>query len=252
MRTLQDSDDTAGFTPGADFYAGYVLSDTGEGHNNYASMVARFPNAGHISICTRFNARAQVLDYESGTTGTGGSNPARAVSWVQQQRLAGANPTVYVNTSTLPELVAAFKSYGVTEPPWWLAHWTNVPHLEGGSAVTQYGGAPGVDYNLVADYWPGIDPAPLPPEDEEYDMLWCMTVNPLGQAQGYLVFGGARVGIDPDTAGSFVANNYPKRVDMTWAVVGNIPELTASAAVAANPESLALTASGTITFAAAS
>lgn len=167
MRTAQDSDDTAGFTAGADIYAGYVLSATGEGHNNYGTMVQRFPDKIYVAICTRFNAVGQVLDFEASTTGW---DYDQLVAWVVRMRAAGGDPTVYVQLSRWAAAKSAFDQRKIDQPHWWVAEWTNTPHLIDGSVATQWGGASGVDYNQVADYWPGIDPKPTPPPMEDDDM----------------------------------------------------------------------------------
>ena len=54
---------------------------------------------------------------------------------------------------------------------YWVAHWTNVPHLYPGSAATQYGGDVTLgkpwDASLVADSTPLWDTQPLSPRREE-------------------------------------------------------------------------------------
>lgn len=154
---MQDSDITSGFTPGADIYAAYVLSDTGEGHNNYTATVARFPSAKHLSICTRFNATAQCLDFEAGTTGISAGDAQQCVQWVQRMRALGFEPSVYVQLSLWDWLAGVFNAAGVPQPGWWVAHWTNVAHLEPGSDATQWQGGSLVDRNTAADYWPTVD-----------------------------------------------------------------------------------------------
>lgn len=167
MRTAQDTITTANFLPGADIYLGYVPGPDGRGHGNYASMAARFPTAIHGSICTAFNATGQILDFEWSTTGNDGH---AAVSWVQTQRAHGANPSVYVARSNWAPLRLLFAALAVVEPPWWIADWTDTPHLLDGAACTQWRSVPGLDYSVVADYWPGIDPAPVPQPLEDDDM----------------------------------------------------------------------------------
>lgn len=182
MRTMQDSDITAGFSAGADIYAAYVLSDTGEGHDNYAATVSRFPDAKHLSICTRFNATAQCLDFEAGTTGVSADDAQQCVQWVQRMRAQGGTPSVYVQLSLWNWLAGVFDAAGVAPPGWWIAHWTGVAHLEPGSDATQWQGGSLVDLNTVADYWPtvdgGLDPSgggtpeqPPPEEDDMADLI---------------------------------------------------------------------------------
>lgn len=157
MRTFQDSDITAGFMIGADIYGAYVLSDTGEGHDNYAATVVRFPTALHLSICTRFNASAQCLDFEAATTGTTLGDAQQCVQWVVRMRATGIEPTVYVQLSLWDWLAGVFDAAGVARPGWWIAHWTGVAHLEPGSDATQWQGGSLVDLSMAADYWPTVD-----------------------------------------------------------------------------------------------
>lgn len=159
---MQDSDVTSGFTVGADIYAAYVLSDTGEGHGNYAATVARFPAAKHLSICTRFNATAQVLDFEEATTGVTADDAQQCVQWVVRMRQQGGLPSVYVQLSLWTWLAGVFDAAGVDQPGWWIAHWTGVAHLEPGSDATQWQGGSLVDLNSVADYWPTVDSGLVP------------------------------------------------------------------------------------------
>lgn len=159
-RVMQDSVNTANFTDGADIYAGYVLSDTGHGYSNYQSMVARFPNSMHLSICTRFNATAQCLDYEGGTTGTGPAEAQQAVAWTVRMRANGLVPWNYCNQSTWPSLRAAYSAAGVAEPIWWIANTNTGPVMIPGAAAHQYTfnlPANPYDTSVVADTIPGFD-----------------------------------------------------------------------------------------------
>lgn len=241
MRTLQDSDDTAGFTEGADFYAAYVPP----GHDNFGATVARFPGKRVLSIATRFPTDADILDYESSTTGTGPQNARQAVAWVVRQRARGAIPYVYANTSTWPELVAAFAAAAVPLPEWWAAHWTNVPHLEPGSRMTQYGGDPGVDYSVCADYLPGIDPEPSQPK--EADMFIALATNPQGQLEEWLVLGVGRIALTAEVGSpNPIPASIPSWTFQNYGTLAAIP-LAASPGSGIGPgRALELTPSGSI------
>jgi hypothetical protein len=72
--------------------------------------------------------------------------------------------TVYCNTSEWPQVRAAFQNAGVTEPNYWVAQYDNNPTIPAGAVAKQYiGDYQGYDKSVVADYWPGVDPAPAPP-----------------------------------------------------------------------------------------
>lgn len=164
-RIMQDSTNTAAFTAGADLYAGYVLSDTGQGYNNYASMAARFPGAVHVSICTRFNATAQVLDFEAGTTGVLAADAQQAVQWVQRMRAQGLTPSVYVQQSLWGWLQGYFISNHVAQPNWWVANTSTGAVMIPGTVAHQYTfNLPRNPYDtsIVADYWPGVDSGDVP------------------------------------------------------------------------------------------
>lgn len=158
MRTMLDDVDVNRMQASYDLYAGYVK---GSGSwDDYNAMCAKFPNAVHVAISTRYNVDAQVIDVENGAAWP----PENAPAWaVRQYERTGVNPSLYCNTSTWPRVQAAFAANKVQLPIWWAAKW---PYngLYPGSTATQTGTAPGgSDFSVVADYWPGIDPVPTPP-----------------------------------------------------------------------------------------
>src|ERR1700743_3627770 len=57
---------------------------------------------GHISVFASENT-GQILDVERGD-----ATPAQSVDWVLMRRKAGVDPTVYMNTSTWPQVRSAF------------------------------------------------------------------------------------------------------------------------------------------------
>lgn len=199
-RIMQDSTNTSAFTAGADLYAGYVLSDTGEGYNNYASMVARFPSAIHVSICTRFNATAQVLDFEAGTTGVTAADAQQAVAWVVQMRQKGITPTIYVQQSLWGWLQGYFISNNVVQPNWWVANTSTGAVMIPGAVAHQYTfNLPNNPYDtsIVADFWPGVDAGdspsgggtPIPDPDPEDDLNYGDAVNAATQATNPIYLG---------------------------------------------------------------
>jgi hypothetical protein len=118
-----------------------------------AAAWVKFPQA--VQICTNpiLNIGV-VLDVE-----TGDATPQNAPAWVAKRRAAGVDPTVYMNASTWPAVIAAFKADGVTEPHYWVAHYDGIATIPAGAIAKQYRNsvAPGYDLSIVADYWPGVD-----------------------------------------------------------------------------------------------
>jgi hypothetical protein len=80
---------------------------------------------------------------------------------------------VYCGEASWDSVRAAFVAAGVPEPHYMIAHYDNVPTVPIGAVAKQYINDPtsGGHYDLsaVADYWPGIDPAPAntPPKEDE-------------------------------------------------------------------------------------
>lgn len=151
-----------GITPatvpaGAQIYAGYV----GGEWPSYAALVAAHPGALHVSIAVNASESARVLDVE-----TGDAIPAEAPGWATRERVAGnPYPVVYMNMTTWPAVKAAFTAQGVTPPLYWVALYvtdpTRVPDIPAGALAIQYYDYGGYDESVVADYWPGLDPAPI-------------------------------------------------------------------------------------------
>ena len=149
---MYDSTNVTSLPTDGDLYAGYV----GGNWPTYNAMVLRFPNKVHVSIAVNASENAQVLDVE-----TGDATPAQAPAWIQRQRAAGRDPSVYCNTSTWGDVKTACQAAGVPLPHWWEAHWDKIPTLSSGSVAKQYDHdiPPGYDVSVVADYWPGVDVA---------------------------------------------------------------------------------------------
>lgn len=120
-----------------------------------------------------------ALDVEPGNPLTG----AAVVGWVQSRRAAG-EPWVWVycfvagtngvaNGSgyTLQDLQTAFRTAGEPPPLWWVAipaasrQGLSTALPEGASMVqVLYEQGAGYDVSVMADYIPGYDPAPTPPD----------------------------------------------------------------------------------------
>ena len=156
---------------GAAIYAGYVDGDW----QSYEGLVADRPGALHVSICVTSSGSARVLDVESGD-----ASPAEAPPWATRQR-AGGNPypVVYMSESAWPAVKAAFADQDVAAPLYWVAAYvddpSDVPAIPAGAIALQYYDYGGYDASVVADYWPGLDPAP-----EEETMEWTDVITGLG------------------------------------------------------------------------
>jgi hypothetical protein len=128
----------------------------------------RFPNSVHVHIVVHASTNSgSVLDVENGD-----ATPAQAVGWVVMRRAAGADPSVYCNQQDTgtgwPAVRAAFQAAGVAEPHYWVAAYvqdpSQVPEIPAGAIALQYYDFGDYDGSVVADDWPGVDEAPMPPE----------------------------------------------------------------------------------------
>lgn len=168
-RTMYDSVTPAAIPSTATMVAGYV-----DGlYANVNAMRSRFPKAKLVEIAVSSHTDAgQVLDVE-----TGDATPTGAVSWVQMRRRAGADPTVYCNSSVWPSVRAAFSAAKVSQPHYWVANWDGNPTIPAGAVAKQYKDSKMVGHNydvsVVADYWPGVDVPvanPQPPAKNTVDV----------------------------------------------------------------------------------
>lgn len=148
---------------------------------------ARFP-AGIIRVRIAVFASTNdghILDCEPGNC-----TPAQAVDWVLLRRAAGVDPTVYCNETNpdtgWPAVRAAFQVRGVPEPHYWVAKYDNDPTIPAGAVGKQYAddnmlGKPW-DLSAVADFWPGVDPAPAQPTTTPLEDDMSTTSNAQGRA----------------------------------------------------------------------
>src|SRR5208282_854204 len=84
-----------------------------------ADISARFPDVAVLSIDVLAAGVGGVLDVE-----TGDATPADAPAWTKDARARDVGtPWVYLNLSTWPAAVAAFRRADVTPPAWWIASW---------------------------------------------------------------------------------------------------------------------------------
>jgi hypothetical protein len=114
-----------------------------------------------VTIATGANVNAgMVLDVERGD-----ATPDQAPGWCARARLRGQDPTVYTSTSNVAAVLDACTFHAVPPPHLWVANWSDGPVIPADAIACQYDNdnARGYDISVVADYWPGVDPAPPPP-----------------------------------------------------------------------------------------
>lgn len=119
-----------------------------DGYNNLKAMRKRFPKAT-ITTVTVTGQVADVLDVERGAF-----TIEAATGWVLAMRSKGRRPIVYCSKSNLGHVVASFAKAHIADPFYWVADWTNVPHLVQGSIATQYRSDPGLDTSVVSPEFP--------------------------------------------------------------------------------------------------
>jgi hypothetical protein len=132
---------------------------------NFDQLKGLFPGKIYVSIAVDPAHDAEILDVERFD-----ATPADSVDWVLRQRKRGADPTVYCNTATIPQVMTAFAARKVPSPHLWEANYDGRAVLNPGTVAKQYQNTPGYDKSVVADYWPGIDPKPAPPKVEVLNM----------------------------------------------------------------------------------
>lgn len=168
MRIMYDSVTPSAIPTNAALVAGYINGPFAW----TAAEWARFPHSVKVRISVRSTTNdGHVCDCE-----TGDLTPKQAVQWVVMRRKAGADPTVYCNNSTWPTVQAAFRSAGVAQSHYWIARYDGSAVIPAGAVAKQYNDPPksggNYDISAVADYWPGVDPAPapLPSPQKEVDV----------------------------------------------------------------------------------
>lgn len=174
-RLLRDSIDPSLIPTNTPLIGGYVDGRFGPDHALFgepgwdASSWNLFPNSVHVRIAVF----ATTNDGNVGDVEFGDITPAQAPAWVQMRRAAGVQPSIYCSLSEWPSVRSAFQSAGVAEPPYWIAAYDGTTDIYAGSVARQYDNGTGIvgpsvggayDSSAVVDYWPGIDPVPVPPD----------------------------------------------------------------------------------------
>lgn len=168
-RTMYDAINAGSLPAGGDLYAGYVDGNWPDA----PAIAARFPGETVVSITVNPNDNQGVVG--DGPPDNGAWD--EWVNWVLKRRAAGVDPTINTNVSNWQAGKAAFTAAGVAEPHWWVAHYDNDPAIPAGAVAKQYASNNLYDTSSVADYWPGVDPAPTTPAPSEEDDLSTQAVN---------------------------------------------------------------------------
>ncbi|MER6784154.1 hypothetical protein ABT330_05770 [Streptomyces sp. NPDC000658] len=150
-RIMYDAVTPSNIPAGAKMVAGYADGR----YANLTQIKSRFPHATVVSIAVHHTTPAHVLDVEPGD-----ATPEEAVRWCTHTMAHTSNKelTVYCNSSTWPEVRAAFQAARVTEPNYWIAHYDNKPSIPARAVAKQYASNHKFDTSVVASHWPGVDP----------------------------------------------------------------------------------------------
>lgn len=130
--TMFDSVTISEIPSSATAVAGYV----GGNFPTFSRLAADFPKARRLSVAVNAGEDAECLDIEAGD-----AVPSQAPAWFERQRGRGvARPCFYANASTMPSVIATLSAAGIKRPGYriWVAHFTDVAHLEPGSDATQW------------------------------------------------------------------------------------------------------------------
>ena len=170
MTAMYDGINPSTVPAGAAIYAGYVNGNW----PTYASFIAKFPSAEHVSITVFSAGNAQVLDVENGDAAA-----VDVPAWLTRQRALGqSRTTVYCSRVGAPgygwqDVVNACNAASVALPDFWIADYTDAPHecsLDGINAVAvQWIDHGGYDESVVNDpSWPATTPTPPPTPKPSY------------------------------------------------------------------------------------
>ena len=165
-RRMADSVNAALLPEGFDVYGCY---DDGL-YNNVAAVRARFPTKPLVVFTVFSNDNyGDCLDVEQGD-----AEPYQAPGWIVRRRWDGhPGPMVYCSLSVWPEVRHAFAVAQVPEPGYIIAAYPGPgPVMIPGAVGHQWIDRGPYDESVIADYLPGIDPAPVPeippPPDKTY------------------------------------------------------------------------------------
>jgi hypothetical protein len=140
---------------GFDLYGAYVDG----AYANYAAAEARFPGKVVPIAVLSSTDNGIVGDCEPGAIWP----PQKAVDWITMRRADGVDPSLYCSYGVWTNVQIAFNNVGVRWPHFWIADYPGIgPLLYPGTVAHQWVDWGPYDESVVADYWPGVDPAPGP------------------------------------------------------------------------------------------
>lgn len=183
-----------------------VIGYTDGNWPDYEALKARYPGLVHVSCTVTASViGAVILDVEQGD-----ATPQQAPNWAERSRAIGITPVVYCNYSTWPLVKEQFTLQQVAQPLYGIAEYDGVEEIPIGAIYKQFKNTAGYDVNLVADYWPGVDPEPVPTPQEDFDMpfLISVTPDPTGPAGNtnagiFMVDGGVVTHVDKASYGPY-------------------------------------------------
>jgi hypothetical protein len=155
-RTMYDSVTASNIPADAKVVGGYI-----NGRYKWSPAEwARFPHAELVRIQIYIPGRTvsndgDVLDVEYSDAHTIPAQQA-ARTWIAERKAAGAHPCLYTSK-------AAMQWLGGLDCDYWLADYTNTPHLLPGSVATQYQSTAKYDLSVCADGWPRTPGGNVPP-----------------------------------------------------------------------------------------
>ncbi|MGH3415573.1 MAG: hypothetical protein ACRDSS_03820 [Actinocrinis sp.] len=216
-RTMYDgiAEDAHLIPADAELVAGYVDGLYTWSDTNWA----RFVNAVKVRIAVFATTNdGVVLDCEKGNC-----TPAESVDWTLMRRKAGVDPTIYCGRNTWWQQIRdAHRARGVAEPHYWVADYDvsqTDPQIPAGALALQYADKGDYDLSVVADYWPGVDPAPevdMPLTDDEVTAIATRTSSLLRNTWlGDQNLDGTQAGAGHELSlGVMVAQTHARQVDL--------------------------------------
>lgn len=166
VRKAYDSVTVSALPTDGDLYLGYVDGR----YANVAQIHKRFPRRTVVGI----TVNGSTLDAQMADVEVGDLTPDGGARWAVRKVKAGQHPTLYTYASNAGAVQRACTRAGLKPSQWslFVADYDGDPTLPPGCVGKQYRSPDGTgrgkvtdgnyDVSVVADYWPGVDPKPLP------------------------------------------------------------------------------------------
>lgn len=157
-RRMADSANISYIDPGTVDLIGYYIDGK---YVPSSAQLAKFAGKIHVPIAVNPKTNAGLVFDGPPDNATWNE----VVDWVVMRRKAGAVVSVYTDQSDWTKAIAAFNARNVAQPYWWIAAWNNRAEMISGAIAHQYQTVTNrYDLSVVADHWPGIDPASTAPK----------------------------------------------------------------------------------------